>query len=62
MTSTNIYGLKFNGTLTPGTQTELAPFEFDVPSTWVKENIYVALVIWKKVGTKYNFVNAVKIK
>ncbi len=62
MSSANIYGVKFTGTLTPGTQTELSPFEFDVPSTWVKENIYVALVIWNKVGTKYNFVNAVKIK
>jgi len=61
MSENNIYGVKYNGALTAGTQTSIDDFTFDVPATWVKENMYVAIIIWKKVGTKYTFVNASKL-
>lgn len=35
-------------------------FTYVVPSNWVKSNIEVATVIWKKVGSSYSFVNAFK--
>lgn len=60
--SADVYGVKYAGALTAGTQTELTDFTFDVPSTWIKENISVAIIIWKKVGASYTFVNAAKIK
>ncbi len=59
--SSEIYGPKFAGSMDAGQQTTLSDFTFTVPSTVVKENVYVAIMIWKKVGTKYTFVNAAKI-
>lgn len=60
--STDVYGVKYTGASTAGTTTNLADYTYTVGSDWVKSNVYVALVIWKKNGTKYEFVNACKVK
>lgn len=62
MNDSAIYGIKFNGGLKAGEQTDLPEYVYTVPDTWVKENMYVAMVIWKKEGNKYTFVNAAKVK
>ncbi len=56
------YGYKFIGLLTAGAQTDASSCEYDVPSEWKKENMSVALIIWKKEPFKYTFVNATWIK
>ena len=58
--SAGVYGLPYTGAVTAGTQTNVADFTFDVPSTWEKANVKVAIMIWKKVGSKFTFVNAAK--
>jgi hypothetical protein len=53
----NPYGtLLVNGST--GTETMENTFSMTMESGWVPENINVALVIWKKVGGSYTFINA----
>lgn len=55
------FGTKITSTTTAGSTFDYT-FTSPVNSTWVKENIEIITVIWKKVGTKYNFVNAYQSK
>jgi len=55
--SSSVYGVKYDGGLGAGVQGSLPDFTYDVPQSWVKENISVALIIWKKEGDKYIYVN-----
>lgn len=56
--ATNTMGnLVVNGNVPSGSEYTSSVF-YKIPSTWVASNIRVFTVLWKKNGTKYDYVNA----
>jgi Outer membrane protein Omp28/Secretion system C-terminal sorting domain len=46
-----------NGAATVG-QTFNKDFTYTIPSTWVAANLQIVTILWKKVGSDYQFINA----
>ena len=59
--TTDVWGVKIDNGKTTGSEFEHT-FELPVDATWNTENLEYAVVIWKKLGVKYVFVNAYQDK
>ena len=57
--STSTWGELITSSPTAGSTFDVT-FKKTIPSTWNKANLEVATILWEKVGSKYNFINAHK--
>ncbi|MDZ4843919.1 MAG: Omp28-related outer membrane protein [Chitinophagales bacterium] len=57
MTTGSNFGMQaFNGSITSDTEAD-ETFTYNLDASWVRSDVWAVCMIWKKVGTKYVYVN-----